>query len=188
MWFRLDIGRRQNADPRWILPLLCRRGHVTRNEIGAIRISADETHVQIPRALKAKFDAALERTAKSEDPEDTIHIEPSEALRHMARENRREGGARRKPRDAARRDATMPNRAHASTARVSRTMTVRVAAASRSRSSRESPKANPAPSPSGTEHREPRERSGFDPVRADEDLKGRRCRGRGERQATRIIP
>ena len=25
-WFRLDVGRRQNADPRWILPLLCRRG------------------------------------------------------------------------------------------------------------------------------------------------------------------
>src|SRR3546814_12575200 len=31
-WFRLNIGRRQNADPRWILPLLCRRGHVTRSE------------------------------------------------------------------------------------------------------------------------------------------------------------
>jgi ATP-dependent RNA helicase DeaD len=38
VWFRMDIGRRQNADPRWILPLLCRRGHITRNEIGAIRI------------------------------------------------------------------------------------------------------------------------------------------------------
>jgi ATP-dependent RNA helicase DeaD len=38
-WFRMNIGRRQNADPRWILPLLCRRGHVTRNEIGAIRIT-----------------------------------------------------------------------------------------------------------------------------------------------------
>ena len=30
VWFRMDIGRRQNADPRWILPLICRRGHVTR--------------------------------------------------------------------------------------------------------------------------------------------------------------
>ncbi|HEY6868621.1 MAG TPA: DEAD/DEAH box helicase, partial [Novosphingobium sp.] len=34
-WFRMDIGRRHNADPRWLLPLLCRRGHITRNEIGA---------------------------------------------------------------------------------------------------------------------------------------------------------
>src|SRR3546814_6662447 len=32
VWFRMDIGRRQNADPRWLLPLLCRRGHITKNE------------------------------------------------------------------------------------------------------------------------------------------------------------
>ncbi|WP_305097732.1 DEAD/DEAH box helicase [Croceibacterium aestuarii] len=109
VWYRLAVGRRQNADPRWILPLLCRRGHVTRDEIGAIRISADETHVEIPSALKAKFDTALERTAKSEDPEDTIHIEPSEAPRHMARENRREG-PRREPtgRGAPGRDYAKP--------------------------------------------------------------------------------
>ena len=37
----MDIGRSQNADPRWILPLLCRRGHITRNEVGAIRIGDD---------------------------------------------------------------------------------------------------------------------------------------------------
>ena len=42
VWFRMDIGRRQNADPRWILPLLCRRGHITKNEVGAIRIGANE--------------------------------------------------------------------------------------------------------------------------------------------------
>ena len=50
VWFRMDIGRRHNADPRWLLPLICRRGHVTKNEIGAIRIGANETHFQIPRA------------------------------------------------------------------------------------------------------------------------------------------
>ena len=92
VWYKLQVGRRQNADPRWILPLLCRRGHVTRDEIGAIRISADETHVEIPRALQAKFDTALARTAESEDPDDTVRIEPSEAPRQQARENRRSDG------------------------------------------------------------------------------------------------
>jgi ATP-dependent RNA helicase DeaD len=92
VWYRLQVGRRQNADPRWILPLLCRRGHITRNEIGAIRISADETHVEIPRALQAKFDAALARTAASEDPDDTVRIEPSAPPRQQARENRRSDG------------------------------------------------------------------------------------------------
>ena len=64
VWFRMDIGRRQNADPRWILPLLCRRGHITKNEIGAIRIEANETLFQVPRAVAAKFAAAIERTAR----------------------------------------------------------------------------------------------------------------------------
>ena len=60
---QMDVGRKQNADPRWILPLLCRRGHITRNEIGAIRIGQEETHFQVPRAVADKFTAALERTA-----------------------------------------------------------------------------------------------------------------------------
>eukprot|EP01037_Dinobryon_pediforme_P005603 gene5603-5662_t len=77
-WFRMDIGRRQNADPRWILPLLCRRGHITRNEIGAIRIGANETHFQVPRAVEAKFRAALKRTAMpGAEDESGITIEAS---------------------------------------------------------------------------------------------------------------
>jgi ATP-dependent RNA helicase DeaD len=66
LWFKIDIGRRQNADPRWILPLLCRRGHITKQEIGAIRIGPNETFFQIPRAISAKFQDALKRTM-SED-------------------------------------------------------------------------------------------------------------------------
>ncbi|MDF8334272.1 DEAD/DEAH box helicase [Novosphingobium cyanobacteriorum] len=64
LWFRMDVGRRQNADPRWILPLLCRRGHVTKGEIGAIRILPNETWFQVPRAIEAKFKAALKRTGR----------------------------------------------------------------------------------------------------------------------------
>ncbi|MBH1992916.1 MAG: DEAD/DEAH box helicase, partial [Sphingomonadaceae bacterium] len=47
-WFRMNIGRTQNADPRWILPLICRRGHVSRGDIGAIRITATDTMFEIP--------------------------------------------------------------------------------------------------------------------------------------------
>jgi len=76
VWFRMDIGRRQNADPRWILPLICRRGGITKNEVGAIRIAPDETAFQIPRALVAKFTAAVARTATEEGGED-VRIEQS---------------------------------------------------------------------------------------------------------------
>jgi ATP-dependent RNA helicase DeaD len=93
VWFRMDIGRRQNADPRWILPLLCRRGHITRTEIGAIRIGANDTHFQVPRTIADKFSAAVARTAESENPEDSIRIEFSEGgPREGARENRRSDG------------------------------------------------------------------------------------------------
>ncbi|MEZ5743534.1 MAG: DbpA RNA binding domain-containing protein, partial [Sphingomonadaceae bacterium] len=92
VWFRMDIGRRQNADPRWILPLLCRRGHITRNEIGAIRIGPAETHFQVPRAIAGKFSDALERTAGSESEEDAVRIEASDGPpRDAARQNRKKG-------------------------------------------------------------------------------------------------
>jgi ATP-dependent RNA helicase DeaD len=74
-WFRLDIGRRQNGDARWILPLICRRGQITKNEVGAIRIAQNETQFQVPRALAAKFQAALAKTAEGDDD---VRIEPSQ--------------------------------------------------------------------------------------------------------------
>ena len=76
VWFHMDIGRRQNADPRWILPLLCRRGHITKNEIGAIRIGPNETAFEVRRAAANKFAEALRRTAATESPEDHVRIEP----------------------------------------------------------------------------------------------------------------
>ena len=98
VWFRMDIGRRQNADPRWILPLLCRRGHITKNEVGAIRIAANETYFQVPRAIAAKFSAALARTASVEDGEQSVHIEPSEsAPAPQPRADRRSGPPKARP-------------------------------------------------------------------------------------------
>ena len=97
VWFHMDIGRRQNADPRWLLPVLCRRGHITRNEIGAIRISANQTHFQIPRQIAARFQSALQRTARDGAEDETgIHIElapdsPREAARDNARDGARQG-------------------------------------------------------------------------------------------------
>jgi len=112
VWFRMDIGRRQNADPRWILPLLCRRGHITRNEIGAIRIGANETHVQVPRAVADKFAAALARTAGTEDGGDVrIELSP-EAPRDGARPHRQGPGPRgphKGPRDGPPRGARAGN-------------------------------------------------------------------------------
>ncbi|MFZ9395800.1 MAG: DEAD/DEAH box helicase [Erythrobacter sp.] len=102
VWFRIGVGRRQNAEPRWILPLLCRRGHITRNEIGAIRVGQHETWFQVPRSVAGKFANALARTASGEDEQDAIVIEEApEGPRVEARQNRRDkphADQRRQPR------------------------------------------------------------------------------------------
>ncbi|MFZ4382140.1 MAG: DbpA RNA binding domain-containing protein, partial [Sandarakinorhabdus sp.] len=79
VWFRLDVGRRQNADPRWIIPLLCRRGGVTKPDIGAIRILPSETLVEIAPEMAERFIVALQRhaTRQGRSAEDQIAIEPA---------------------------------------------------------------------------------------------------------------
>ena len=47
IWFRLNIGRERNADPKWILPLICKAGGISKSEIGAIKISDRETRFEI---------------------------------------------------------------------------------------------------------------------------------------------
>ncbi|MEX2617855.1 MAG: DEAD/DEAH box helicase [Alphaproteobacteria bacterium] len=47
VWFSLSVGRKHTAEARWLLPMLCRAGHVTKDEIGAIRVQYEETYVEL---------------------------------------------------------------------------------------------------------------------------------------------
>ncbi|WP_332768515.1 DEAD/DEAH box helicase [Phenylobacterium sp.] len=71
-WFRVTVGRSKNADPKWLIPLICRLGHVTKPDIGAIKIFDRETKFEITNAVAAKFTQAVKATADEE-----IKIEPS---------------------------------------------------------------------------------------------------------------
>lgn len=64
VWFQVDIGRKRKADPRWLLPLLCRAGDVTKVEIGAIKIFDLDTRFQVA----AEFADQFERAAMSMKP------------------------------------------------------------------------------------------------------------------------
>jgi ATP-dependent RNA helicase DeaD len=76
-WFKLNAGRRHNADPRWLLPLICRYGHVGRTEVGAIRIAANESYFQISERATPSFVKALRRATIA--PEDQgLMIKPAE--------------------------------------------------------------------------------------------------------------
>jgi len=92
VWFRMNVGRRHNADPRWILPLLCRRGHITRNEIGAIRIAPNDPPSRGPPAAPAKSTAPRNRAAGGEGEGEGVFSERSkEPPREGARRNREHG-------------------------------------------------------------------------------------------------
>jgi ATP-dependent RNA helicase DeaD len=107
VWFQMDIGRRQNADPRWLLPLICRRGHITKAEIGAIRINPNDTIFEVPRTVADRVLASVQRTANPENDEGSLQIIPFTG--NPRAEGGNSGGAPRGPR-APRDNAARPPR------------------------------------------------------------------------------
>lgn len=64
--FRISIGRNNRADPKWILPLLCRLGGVTKRDIGTIRIFDTDTRFEITRDASDSFAAATANLPSNE--------------------------------------------------------------------------------------------------------------------------
>lgn len=61
VWFKIDYGRRDNAAPAVLLPLICRRGAIDRRFIGSIRVLEGETHFEVHPAAAMAFEAAARR-------------------------------------------------------------------------------------------------------------------------------
>jgi ATP-dependent RNA helicase DeaD len=59
VWVSLSVGRKQRAEPRWLIPTICRSGDLSKNEIGAIKMQADETFVEIAADHADRFMAKL---------------------------------------------------------------------------------------------------------------------------------
>jgi ATP-dependent RNA helicase DeaD len=72
VWFRIAAGRKRNAEARWLLPMICRRGGVTKKDIGAIRIYGDHSEFEIAPQSAEKFAENLKRP----DKEESTRIEP----------------------------------------------------------------------------------------------------------------
>ncbi|MEQ8393966.1 DEAD/DEAH box helicase [Thalassobaculum sp.] len=71
VWFKVSAGRKHQAEARWLLPLICRAGHVTKNEVGAIRVLPNESHVEITASVADRFAAAI---AEAGTGEETVKI------------------------------------------------------------------------------------------------------------------
>lgn len=65
-WFSLNVGRQANADPKWILPLICRLGGVTKKDIGSIKIFDTETKFELDVAVVDGFNASVAAAGDTE--------------------------------------------------------------------------------------------------------------------------
>jgi ATP-dependent RNA helicase DeaD len=88
--FRVNLGAESRAEPGWLLPLICRRGGVTRREVGAIRVGPQSSEFEIageaakdfalaasqsdPRAPHVHIEAASRTTARP--PAHEVHAKP----------------------------------------------------------------------------------------------------------------
>ncbi len=58
VWFSLPGGREAGAEPRRLLPMICKMGNITKDDIGAIRIQPNESYIEVREtALKTLTDS-----------------------------------------------------------------------------------------------------------------------------------
>ena len=60
VWFVLSVGHEGRAEARWLLPKICDAGGIVKDGIGAIRVQATETFVQIAEPDAPKFGTMME--------------------------------------------------------------------------------------------------------------------------------
>ncbi|MFN4024980.1 MAG: DEAD/DEAH box helicase [Hyphomonas sp.] len=57
VWIAINVGRKKNADPKWLLPMLCKAGGIDRDQIGQIRVNSGNTHVELtPEGAERLFE------------------------------------------------------------------------------------------------------------------------------------
>jgi ATP-dependent RNA helicase DeaD len=81
VWFKTSLGRKNKADPKWLLPLICRLGDVTKRDVGAIRITEHETRFQITEAASEGFMTALRDAGENEIRIEQADGPPTETFR-----------------------------------------------------------------------------------------------------------
>ncbi|PTX02208.1 DEAD/DEAH box helicase [Pararhodobacter aggregans] len=75
-WVKIGVGHAQRAEARWLLPMLCRAGALTRSDIGAIRIFEEATFAQLHEDASDRFWSAVGNTGILEQD---ITLERTEA-------------------------------------------------------------------------------------------------------------
>ncbi len=94
VWFSLSVGRKQSAEPRWLLPMLCSAGGLTKRDIGAIRIQQTETYIEL---TAGSVDGFLQAIGPGRTLEKSITVTQLDAMPEGLSDNRDNSYAKKKP-------------------------------------------------------------------------------------------
>lgn len=73
-WYEIPIGRNEKADPKWLIPAICKAGNIQKKNIGNIRIFDTTTKFEIEAEKSEVFNKNL-----SQIKDDTVKIYPTSA-------------------------------------------------------------------------------------------------------------
>ncbi|KPQ06430.1 MAG: ATP-dependent RNA helicase DeaD [Rhodobacteraceae bacterium HLUCCA12] len=104
IWIRLGIGTRDRAEPRWLLPMLCRTGNLGKTDIGAIRLFDDHTLVQLHADSEERFFHAVGADGQLEQGITVSRAAPPDPARRPDRRPAEKASSPR-PRPSAPREA-----------------------------------------------------------------------------------
>ena len=103
VWFKITVGRERKADPKWLLPEICRQGEITKQDIGAIRVFTTETRFEVAPEHSERFAALVAEHKKGgvrifPAPDGEPPVDRAVAPEHEAQvPQRREDKPRHKP-------------------------------------------------------------------------------------------
>ncbi|TCT37468.1 DEAD/DEAH box helicase [Martelella mediterranea] len=83
VWFTISLGRKQRADPKFLLPMICNAGGVTKRDVGVIRIEDTETRFEIAEDKAAGY---AEQISQPGSLEKGIRIAPAGEVRGKSRQ------------------------------------------------------------------------------------------------------
>ncbi|MEN8722147.1 MAG: DEAD/DEAH box helicase [Alphaproteobacteria bacterium] len=89
VWVSLSVGKQHRAEPKWLVPVLCKSGGLSKGDIGAIRVQKNETYVEIDSAA---IDAFMATIAPKHLLEDSIKVDRLKAAPKGIELPAREGG------------------------------------------------------------------------------------------------
>lgn len=105
VWFSLDGGHAAGAEPRRLLPMLCKLGNLSREDIGAIRVRKDASLIEIRQSSVKGFLDAVGPNLTLEGGANLVQLAKPPVLDREPKKGKfasKSKGAPRKPAPAAR--------------------------------------------------------------------------------------